>query len=224
MPMPARRGEHPAGDLAPVGDQHRIDHAGQLTGAAGVAAARDLGSAPPPRPGRTRPRCPAGAVPARPRTGPGPADPPTRSSKALAARMIRLPTGGSRPARRATAGSGSGRSRPPRPARPACSMTLAPRPAMRRWSSGEASTVAPPGMGSASDSWPMSCMSAAYSSSQQFRLAHAEFPADGDGQPAHPVGMAVLDVAADLGDPGQRADRLQVGGRGSRRTGGTRSG
>ena len=36
---------------------------------------------------------------------------------------------------------------------------------MLRCSRGEASTVAPLGMGSRSDSWPMSCMRAAYSSS-----------------------------------------------------------
>ena len=47
---------------------------------------------------------------------------------------------------------------------------------------------------------------------EQRRLGHAELPSDGHREPAHPGRVPRLHVPADLGRPGERADRLQVGG------------
>ena len=54
----------------------------------------------------------------------------------------------------------------------------------------------------------MSCMRAAYSRSTRSASDRPELAADGQGQLADPPGVAGLGVAADLGHPGQRADRL----------------
>ena len=84
---------------------------------------------------------------------------------------------------------------------------------MRRCSAGAATTVAPPGMGSASESWPMSCISAAYSrssSSASLMPSSRRRPATAIGDPA---GVAGLGVAAELGDAGQGPDGLQVDSR-----------
>ena len=75
---------------------------------------------------------------------------------------------------------------------------------------GDTIVVAPPGIGSESESWPMSCMRAAYSRSSRSRSAHAHLAPDGDREAAHPARVAGLGVAADLGDLRQRPDGLQV--------------
>ena len=56
----------------------------------------------------------------------------------------------------------------------------------------------------------------------ELALGHAHLAADRHGQPADAARVAGLGVAADLGDLGQRPDRLQVR-RWIRRSGGTRT-
>ncbi len=94
---------------------------------------------------------------------------------------------------------------------PVVLMTSAPNSATRRRSTGATTSVDPPGIGSMSESWPMSCRSAAYSSSSRsFSVRPSSRPIAID-ELADPVRVTFLDVAADLGDPRERTDGLAVG-------------
>ena len=92
---------------------------------------------------------------------------------------------------------------------PVCRITSAPSVAMRRWSAGAATTVAPARDGLGEGELADVVHQRRVLQVAQLGVAHAQLAADRHGQLADPARVPGLGVAAELGDPGQRPDGLQ---------------